>query len=88
MAYAYLFFLHLYSISAVANGYMCVCVSAWAQLYITYVMTKYTHKSAFQFKHAFNLEDLGRQMSMYKDIQDYIQTSKKGGTFAIMHTYV
>lgn len=27
-----------------------------------------THKSAFQFKHAFNFEDLGKQMSMFKDI--------------------
>lgn len=48
----------------------------------------YTHKSAFQFKHAFNFEDLGKQMSMCKYIQDYTQNSRKGGTFAIMHTYV
>ena len=48
----------------------------------------YTHKSAFQFKHAFSFEDVSKQMFVCTDFQDYSQTSKKGDTFAITHTYV
>lgn len=37
----------------------------------------HTHKSAFQFKHAFNFEDLGKQMSVCKGIQDYTPDFQK-----------
>ena len=62
------------------------CVFKYISTALYYI--HYTHKSVFQFKHAFNFEDLGKQTSMCKDIQDYTQTSKKGDTFAIMHIYV
>lgn len=68
--------------------YSCAHASVFKYVSTALYYIHYTHKSAFQFKHAFNFEDLGKQTSMCKDIQDYTQTSKKGDTFEIMHTYV
>jgi len=93
---------YIYTVFQLWLMYICVCVPMGVYMHgndvFKYISTAlyyicnnkiyYTHKSTFQFKHAFNLEDLGKQMSMCKDTEAYTQTSKKGGPFAITHTYV
>lgn len=54
-----------------------------AQYYICNNKLYYACKSAFQFKHAFNFENLGKQMSMCKDIQAYTRLPKKEAHFQL-----